>query len=67
MAKRIIDDLSKEDLIKVIANMQDTIQNWADGHGLSNDEARKMNTIGNECLGHCNDIGDYELPKHKSL
>lgn len=53
--------LTKEDLIKVIANMHDTIQEWGNGWGLSDDEAETLIRIGRECSGFCVENNDWEI------
>jgi hypothetical protein len=51
-------ELSKEDLILVIANMHDTISNWSQGHGLQKEESEILNIIGYEC---CQVTENYDL------
>lgn len=59
----MLEKLSKEDLIKVIANMHDTIQEWNNGWGIAKDDAETLIKIGTACTNHCNEFGDYSLPK----
>lgn len=47
----LLEKMSKEDLIDVIATMQDAVQNWENGCSCcSQEEAAKLKEIGNECL-----------------
>lgn len=58
----MLEKLSKEDLIKVIANMHDTIQEWNNGWGLSKDDAEILIKIGTACTNDCVEKNDFELP-----
>ena len=42
----LLEKLSKEDLITVIANMHDTIQDWSNGWGFSSADVTVLNNIG---------------------
>lgn len=59
----LLNSLSKEDLIKVIANMHDTIQTWDNGWGLSNDESEILIKVGGACTSHCGKNKNWDLPK----
>lgn len=49
--KTLLEKMSKEDLIDVIATMHDAVQNWENGCACcSQEEAIKLKEIGNECL-----------------
>lgn len=56
-----LNDLSKEDLIKVIANMHDTIQEWDNGYGLSREQAKTLINIGEQCTKLCSEGLGWEL------
>ena len=51
--ENLLEKLTKEDLIKVVANMHDTIQDWGNGWGLANDEAETLIKIGSACTMYC--------------
>ena len=57
----VLDNLSREDLIKVIANMHDTIQEWDSGWGLEENEAQILIAIGDTCRQHCKET-NWDLP-----
>jgi hypothetical protein len=57
-----LEKLKKEDLIKVIANMHDTIQEWNNGHGLLKHDAEIIIKVGNLCTQHCIETNDWKLP-----
>lgn len=58
-----IDNLTKEDLIRVIANMHDTIQEWNNGYGLPKDEAHILSKIGDMCVKKCIITHNWTLPE----
>lgn len=60
--ENLLEKLTKEDLIKVIANMHDTIQEWNNGWGLPNDEAETLIKIGSACVKECSNKNDFTLP-----
>lgn len=62
---KLLDNLSKEDLIKVIANMHDTIQEWNNGWGLEQNEAETLIKIGSECVSYCVRT-NFDLPHAKT-
>jgi hypothetical protein len=49
----ILEKLSKEDLIRIIANMHDTIQEWDNGYGLPKEDAETLIKIGRACTTYC--------------
>ena len=49
----ILENLTRDDLIKVIAEMHDTIQDWGNGWGLTSADASKLIDIGSACISHC--------------
>lgn len=57
-----ITTLSKEDLIKVIANMHDTIQTWNESWGFNKTEGDILNSVGNAAITHCSNANDFSLP-----
>ena len=57
----ILENLTKEDLIKVVANMHDTIQEWGDGYGLSDADAKMLIKVGDACASYCVNKDDWEL------
>lgn len=64
MKSELLEKLTKEDLIKVIANMHDTIQEWNNGYGLPKDESETLIKIGSECTTYCVKNGhNFDLPK----
>ena len=64
--ENLLETLTKEDLIKVVANMHDTIQEWNNGYGLAKDEAEKLIKIGSSCSAYCVKNG-FELPDLKTI
>lgn len=54
----LLNNLTKEELIKVIANMHDTINDWG-GYGFNNDEREVLNEIGSECVEYCSSRNDF--------
>lgn len=63
MKSELLEKLTKEDLIKVIANMHDTIQEWNNGYGLPAEQAETLNKIGSACISVCSETQDWNLPK----
>lgn len=59
-----LENLTKEDLIKVIATMHDTIQTWGNGWGIPEKEAETLIKIGDECVSYCVKT-DFNLPNLK--
>jgi hypothetical protein len=64
--EKLLSELTKEDLIKVIANMHDTIQLWDDGWGLPKEDAKTLIKIGSACTSYCVK-NDWELPNHAAM
>lgn len=62
MIQPTLDKLTKEDLIVVIANMQNAIDSWS-GHGFSIEDGDILVEIGTACMEHCKQTDDWELPK----
>lgn len=60
--ENLLGKLTKEDLIKVIANMHDTIQEWDNGCGISSAEAETLIKIGSACVTECVKTNDFGLP-----
>lgn len=60
--QELLEKLTKDDLIKVVANMHDTIQEWNNGYGLPKDEAETLNKIGSACTSVCSNTQDWNLP-----
>lgn len=58
-----LEQLTKEDLVKVIATMHDVIQHWNDGWGLSKEESSCLIKIGTMCTSECVKNDDWNLPK----
>ena len=52
---------SKEYLVKIIAQMHDTIQEWDNGHGLSSTEAQILIEVGDYCRQYCAINKDWEI------
>jgi hypothetical protein len=61
--KELLEKLTKEDLIKVVANMHDTIQEWNNGYGLPSEEAETLIKIGSACTSVCSETQDWSLPQ----
>jgi len=59
--KKLLKKLTKEDLIKVVANMHDTIQEWDNGYGLPQEDAECLVEIGSACAEYCTK-NDWDLP-----
>ncbi len=51
---KILEKLTKEDLINVIAHMHDVIQDWTYGYGFSEKQSGTIEKIGNACVDSCN-------------
>lgn len=49
------------DLIKTIAIMHDTIQDWDNGWGLTNETAFKLKEIGKDCIKICQKRQDWYI------
>lgn len=62
MKSEILEKLTKEDLIKVIANMHDTIQEWNNGYGIPEEDSETLIKIGSECSKYCVET-NFDLPK----
>lgn len=58
----LLEKLTKDDLVKVIANMHDTIQYWNHGYGFPDEEADTLNKIGSACTSTCVENQDWKLP-----
>ena len=61
--ENLLEKLSKEDLIKVIGNISDTVQSvyeWK-GHGMLEPDAEIITKIGNACKEYCGK-NDWTLP-----
>ena len=56
----LLETLTKEQLVKVIANYADTFQDL-DGYGLSDDDAKAMSEIGYACKSYCSARKDWSL------
>jgi len=59
--ENLLEKLTKEDLIKVIANMHDTIQEWDNGWGLPKEDAKTLIKIGSACTSYCVKT-NFDLP-----
>lgn len=61
--ENILDNLTKEDLIKVIGNISDTIQSTYDwkGHGMLESDAEIIVKIGDACKEYCGKT-NWNLP-----
>jgi hypothetical protein len=59
----LLSKLTKEDLIKVVANMHDTIQEWNNGWGLPEEDAETLIKIGSACTSECVENSDWDLPR----
>ena len=59
--ENLLEKLTKEDLIKVIANMHDTIQEWNNGWGLEKNDAETLIKIGSACTSYCVKT-NFDLP-----
>jgi uncharacterized protein involved in tolerance to divalent cations len=61
--ENLLEKLTKEDLIKVIGNMTDTVQSVYDwkGNGMLEHDAEIVVKIGNACKEYCNK-NDWALP-----
>jgi hypothetical protein len=59
--ENLLEKLTKEDLIKVIANMHDTIQEWNNGYGLPKEESETLIKIGSACTSYCVKT-NFDLP-----
>lgn len=58
-----LSNLTRLDLIKIIANMHDTIQTWNSGWGLSDNDAKIMTKVGSTAIKELKDNfnGDMDL------
>jgi len=60
-----LNTLSREDLIRTIAWMHDTIQEWNNGWGLDKETAIRLIDIGRLCTAQCVKTNNWELPTIK--
>ena len=60
--ENLLEKLTKEDLIRVVANMHDTIQEWNNGYGLPKEEADTLIKIGSACAEYCGKNNIFNLP-----
>ena len=58
----ILNNLSKQDLIQVIANMHDVIQDWDNGYGLPKEDVKTIIKIGDACRDKCVQEENWNLP-----
>lgn len=58
----LLQNLTKEELIRTIANMHDVIQDWDNGYGLSDKDSKALKTIGSECCDYCSENECWEVP-----
>jgi len=57
-----LENLSKEDLIKIIAHMHDTIQEWdSQFWGLCTEQAQTLMNIGRKSMLSCNYNNDWDI------
>lgn len=56
-----LSSLTRLDLIKIIANMHDTIQTWNSGWGLSHDDATIMTKVGSTAIKELKDNFDGDM------
>ena len=59
-----LDDLSKDDLIKVIANIADSISLGDNGHGFDA-IASNISAVGSLCIKKCVESNDWSVPTYK--
>lgn len=59
--ENLLSDLTKEELIKVIAIMHDSIQEWDDGYGLPEKEAEILNKVGQACINKCVEDNNFDI------
>lgn len=57
----LVESLDKEDLIKIIANMHDTIQDWGNGYGISDAESNVLIKVGQSCTAYCIKKNDLSM------
>lgn len=69
--ENLLDGLSKEDLIAVIAKIADTINAASDwrSHGMTDRETETISAVGSACITHCEHYGWFlpELNNKKEL
>jgi hypothetical protein len=53
--------LTKEDLIRVIANLSDNIL-WLDVDGFIKEDVERLNTISAMCMEHCVKTNNWKIP-----
>jgi len=58
-----LEQLTKDDLVKVIATMHDVIQDWNKGLGLSHEESSCLIKVGRICTSECVKNDDWNLSK----
>lgn len=64
MNKKILKELTKADLVHVIANLMYSRKfDFTDEAWFTKEESEMLNRIGNACIKHCESIGDFSLPK----
>jgi len=56
-----MDRYSKHYLIKIIAAMHDTIQEWDNGYGLPEQEYNALIEVGEAACDYCKDLNDWDI------
>lgn len=56
-----LSQLSKENLITIIAQMHDTIQEWDNGYGYSQQDAKFLIDVGKACSEYCSNKGTWDF------
>jgi hypothetical protein len=60
--QNLLDKIKKEELIRVIANMHDTIQEWNNGYGLDEHDSKILIKVGDACVKECVEKNEWTLP-----
>ena len=59
--EQLLENLTRKDLINVIALMHDTIEDWNNSLGCSENMTIVLNAVGRACLEHCEEH-DFSFP-----
>lgn len=53
VSETLLKGLSRDELIKIIATMHDTIQDWDSGWGFDGDDSKVLIEVGRACAHEC--------------
>ncbi len=65
--EELLEKLSREDLIEVIANMHDTVQEWQYGWGYSERDGLVLEKVGRACAENMLSTGKWNHRKREDV